>query len=1218
MEATVVQILAKFRADVADFNKRVGEVENQLTRLQKSTNETSRGVQDAFGKMEDAAGAFAQKLGVVSAIAGTAFVAIGMKSFQAAAEVEELDTVMQVVGSTTGVTYQKLLETADAIRDNGIEYASAQQMAIKFAKNSLEVGKAADIARVAQDLAVISQANSTDTANRLTHAVLNLNSMMLRNAGVQTTVAQAVRAYSAENNIAVKSMTTSQKQQAVLNAILKEGAKITGVYTMSMTNAGKVIRSFPRITKQLQVAFGQSLIKPLGPLILQIYELYKNFANLFEEGAALRPVIDALTAVLQKLVDPLTAGVEKAVAFAKNIKPITTSIGEMGAQIQRYLPVIGALGAGLATLGGASLLSKVPVLGDLLGALNPVLVGFTVLVALSPKIRDAFANLFDAVQPSISILGEFLDRLVGIANILISGLAAAINKVADFFRNFTMTVGQSEEALDLLTSVAIAATIVAVGVLIKRMALLIKQKIALFIEIYAVVAALGLFYYAMYKAWNSSENFRKIMIQLTKVMLFFAENAVEGVRMLVSALSLVVRAAANTLIAWGKLTGDTEKVTFGKGILSGIDKVNGMFESFQKTIKNARGEVDKFNKPFKFSDVLQSVQKFIPGMEKIKEIFSGAAAPTDEDTGKDDATSKALAKRLQGIKDALQAYNDYIKYDFAVGFTKSSESARDAVLKSLDSVKRVFDAASEGLEGVALKKIQDTYSKLDKVVRDMIPQAEQIGAAFEKINVELEDATRRLETAIQNRKEAINELSAMMREPFGEPSEIQKGLSSANATVDSIISTYDRLVEVVTKRFTGFDDARKNAVLDYLKTTTGMLVDLAREREKAVKLWEEQKAKLDDLLKEQDSFAKSLASSIKDYGTALVDLSDNNEAAVIKAVKTATGVIITQTKKAASGLDAVTKQLRDRLANIKAFANNIRTLLSRGLDKGYIRQLLEAGPEAAGQLTALLANAGGDQLAEINNLYKEISSTSTALGQEMGNTLYKDQVDALQKMVDASFDKVTDLNNAMTIIRQGMELQLAPLKDFMANLGKDSAQALYDALLAKKNDLITLANSIAAAIAAAMASAMASMGVKGAETPNLIPPEVSAFDTAIKESLEASAAADEAWADATASQTALNTALANLDTKTSEYTTLASQRDALLAQSTALMAILKKQQGASAPTSSKPKGTVSSSGTKSGSTNATLIINSSGGSPSPSQVAAYMAATLKTAKSKRK
>ncbi len=1088
MEATVVQILAKFRADVADFNKRVGEVENQLTKLQKSTNETSRGVQDAFGKMEDAASAFAQKLGVVSAIAGTAFVALGMKSFQAAAEVEELDTVMQVVGSTTGVTYQKLLETADAIRDNGIEYASAQQMAIKFAKNSLEVGKAADIARVAQDLAVISQANSTDTANRLTHAVLNLNSMMLRNAGVQTTVSQAVRAYSAENNIAVKSMTTSQKQQAVLNAILKEGAKITGVYTMSMTNAGKVIRSFPRITKQLQVAFGQSLIKPLGPLILQIYELYKNFANLFEEGAALRPVIDALTAVLQKLVDPLTAGVEKAVAFVKNIKPITTSIGEMGAQIQRYLPVIGALGAGLATLGGASLLRAVPVFGALLGALNPVLVGFTVLVALSPKIREAFGNLFDSVQPSISILGQLLDRIVGIANILISGLAAAINKVADFFNNFTFTVQQSEEALDLLTSVAIAATIVAVGVLIKRMALLIKQKVALFIEIYAVVAALGLFYYAMYKAWNSSETFRKIMIQLTKVMLFFAENAVEGVRMLVSALSLVVRAAANTLIAWGKLTGDTEKVSFGKGILNGIDKVNGMFESFQKTITNARGEVDKFNKPFKFSEVLQGVQKFIPGMDKIKELFSGKQAPDGEDGGgDDDASTKALANRLQAVKEALQAYSDFIRYDFVPGFTKDGETARDTIFKALEQAKKVFEAQAQGLEGAALKKIRDAYDKLDGVVRKMIPQAEQIGAAFEALNQEIEDATRALEKANADRAEAISDLSEMMRMPFGEPSEIQKGLSSANTTVDSIISIYDRLVQVVTKRFSGFDNARRDALLEFLKDTTTALVMLAKEREKAVKKWEEETKKLNDLLVAQKEFGQQLVKTSKDYGRALFDVSQTNETTTIQAIKTATGTIITQVKQASGGLAGVQKQLADRLKTIKDFQANIRTLLGAGLNKDYIRQLLEAGPEAAGALAALLATAGQDQISAINSLYEEIGTLSDSFSDEMASRFYDNQIKIQQAIVDASLADVEKIQAAMDALRISMEERLSPLKDFAAQLGTDTAQALMDALTAKKAELVALAESIATAIATAIAAAFAAINVNTSKVP-LMPP----------------------------------------------------------------------------------------------------------------------------------
>lgn len=1089
MEATVVQILAKFRADVADFNKRVGEVEGQLTKLQKSTNETSRGVQDAFGKMEDAAGAFAQKLGVVSAIAGTAFVALGMKSFQAAAEVEELDTVMQVVGSTTGVTYQRLLETADAIRDNGIEYASAQQMAIKFAKNSLEVGKAADIARVAQDLAVISQANSTDTANRLTHAVLNLNSMMLRNAGVQTTVSQAVRAYSAENNIAVKSMTTSQKQQAVLNAILKEGAKITGVYTMSMTNAGKVIRSFPRITKQLQVAFGQSLIKPLGPLILQIYELYKNFANLFEEGAALRPVIDALTAVLAKLVDPLTAGVEKAVAFVKNIKPITTSIGEMGAQIQRYLPVIGALGAGLATLGGASLLRAVPVFGALLGALNPVLVGFTVLVALSPKIREAFGNLFDSVQPSISILGQLLDRIVGIANILISGLAAAINKVADFFKNFSLTVQQSEEALDLLTSVAIAATIVAVGLLIKRMALLIKQKVALFIEIYAVVAALGLFYYAMYKAWNSSETFRKIMIQLTKVMLFFAENAVEGVRMLVNALSLVVRAAANTLIVWGKLTGDTEKVSFGKGILNGIDKVNGMFESFQTTITKARGEIDKFNKPFKFGDVLQSVQKFIPGMDKIKEIFSGKAAEGDEDTGGgDEGAGKAVADRIQRLKESLQAYSDFIRYDFVPGFMKDGDTARETVIKSLEQAKRVFEAQSEGLEGAALKKLQKTYNQLNDVVRGMIPQAEQIGAAFEALNQEIEDATRALEKANADRAEAIADLSEMMREPFGEPSEIQKGLSSANATVDSIIATYDRLVQVVTKRFSGFDNARRDALLEFLETTTSTLLNLAKEREKAVKKWEEETKKLNDLLAAQAAFGEQLVRTAKDYGRALFDVSQVNETTTIQAIKTSTGVIITQVKKASGGLEGVQKQLADRLKNIKDFQTNIRKLIGAGLNKDYIRQLLEAGPEAAGALAALLTTAGGEQISSINSLYSEIGSITDSFGAEMATKFYDNQIKAQQAIVDASQKDIVALQTAMDNVRKAMEEKLSPLKDFATQLGKDTAQALMDALTAKKAELVTLAESIATAIATAMKSAFDAVNIDTGKLP-VMPPK---------------------------------------------------------------------------------------------------------------------------------
>jgi hypothetical protein len=47
-----------------------------------------------------------------------------------------------------------------------------KKTALKFAQNNLELAKAADVARVAQDLAVIGAMNSTDAFDRLTHAIV--------------------------------------------------------------------------------------------------------------------------------------------------------------------------------------------------------------------------------------------------------------------------------------------------------------------------------------------------------------------------------------------------------------------------------------------------------------------------------------------------------------------------------------------------------------------------------------------------------------------------------------------------------------------------------------------------------------------------------------------------------------------------------------------------------------------------------------------------------------------------------------------------------------------------------------------------------------------------------------------------------------------------------------------------------------------------------------
>ena len=68
MEATVVEVLAKFRAEVGEFNKKVGQVEAQLKALQNTTKRTSEDVSSGFGKMEGAARKFATAAGAISAV----------------------------------------------------------------------------------------------------------------------------------------------------------------------------------------------------------------------------------------------------------------------------------------------------------------------------------------------------------------------------------------------------------------------------------------------------------------------------------------------------------------------------------------------------------------------------------------------------------------------------------------------------------------------------------------------------------------------------------------------------------------------------------------------------------------------------------------------------------------------------------------------------------------------------------------------------------------------------------------------------------------------------------------------------------------------------------------------------------------------------------------------------------------------------------------------
>jgi len=454
---------------------------------QTAFNQASQSAQ-GFQSQVDKTNGMLVALGVGLATVGFAITKFAKTSFTEAARVSEMDVAMTAIGRSTGIGALKLREATKAIKDKGIEMAAAQKMAVEFAQGELDVGQAADVARVAQDLAVVSQKNSTDTATLLTRAIITGNSMLLKSAGVSRQVSEGYTAYAKVLGKTTTELTATERQQATINLILDEGTKVAGVYEAAMQEAGKVLRSFPRLLNDIHVSFGTALVDGFGPAIKAAYDLTKQFDKAIEEGGKFYPIIEALGIVLTDLVSPFTEIIKHAADFIKNFDAGAINVSQLADQLQRILPFVTALAAGLSTMAGKSLLAQVPILGQLVAGLNPVVIGFGVLIAMTPKLRDKVLALGEQVQKLIPPLlavakavmlaaGQFIDEfIVPIAGFLISLLGPAIDFVVDTLGVFASSTETATNFVESLKLALVILTSAYVGLKIAQMAQLAITK----------------------------------------------------------------------------------------------------------------------------------------------------------------------------------------------------------------------------------------------------------------------------------------------------------------------------------------------------------------------------------------------------------------------------------------------------------------------------------------------------------------------------------------------------------------------------------------------------------------------------------------------------------------------------------------------------------------------------------------------------------------------
>ncbi len=243
---------------------------NKLTEDSKKTEKATDGVTSSFNKLRT----------IILAVAAS-YAVLKMAQYikdatMLAARYETLGVVMRVVGNNAGFSGAQMEKFAQGLEKTGISMISSRQALIRMTQAQLDLTKSSELARIAQDAAVIGNINSSEAFTRLVQGIQTAQVEVLRNIGINVNFQKSYLEVAKATGRASASFSETEKAQIRLNAVMKAGEGIAGSYEASMETAGKQVLSLERHVENLKVMFGEAFTPALAEIISQITDNIKS------------------------------------------------------------------------------------------------------------------------------------------------------------------------------------------------------------------------------------------------------------------------------------------------------------------------------------------------------------------------------------------------------------------------------------------------------------------------------------------------------------------------------------------------------------------------------------------------------------------------------------------------------------------------------------------------------------------------------------------------------------------------------------------------------------------------------------------------------------------------------------------------------------------------------------------------------------------------------
>ncbi len=990
-ESPTMEVRARLSAETAQFTRGMAQATQSVAQFQQSSNRL-RGSMVAIG--------------VASGAAGAAIIAFSKRAFSAAARVEELDIALQAVGHSTGIGYKALNDAALAIKANGIEMEIAQKSTLKYAQNNLELAKAAEVARVAQDLAVIGAMNSSDAFDRLTHAIITGRSEVLKSVGIQKSAGQAYAEYAASLGKTTKQLTYTEKQTAVMNMVLKEGARVAGTYEASMTTAGKVLRSFARINNELQVAVGGVLLKAFGPLIFETYETYKAFVKAITGGGAFKNTLTGIQQALVTLITPITDFVRGLKDKIVALNSAEKSVMGIAQSFQMLLPALSAAGAGFAAFAGKSLLHNLPILGNFFTRLKALPIALVAAALASAQFRNGLVKLFQAISPLIPPIAKLFTLLGKIAGVAIAVLGKALEALARGISGLIAFVQRNSQAFKILGYViaavgggflAFKATILAVSIAMKIQAavmtaysfvatalsggigLVTKAQRALnlamaFNPIGLVIGAIVALTIAFAAAWKNSESFREVM---TKVF-----NTVANI--VGKVLGFIFRLFGNLLIAYGNLM-DTNS-TFGKVIAT-------VYGFIWSTI----GKV--------VSGVLEYIKFWLESFVSLME------------------SNETLRKVIETTFNTIIRIFAFATTNIAVGIA--------TILKAIATLIVAFEKVFEVAKGVFSKVVQVVYNF-----------GKGVGSVFGKLASGIGDF---LESTISTVKNWVTTLTNALRK-----------IPIVRDAVDKVLSGFDSLTNFASTKLRNAGQAIEDFFVGSADSSTKSIDGISYTSKKLIegaKGW-------GNYSEGAAGSLSSLANKMLDFQMKVVDFAaEDNGAKIVEALvggaKKTIPVLENMIAKIKMAGELGVEFVMDKLSAGAFKAGEFLIGLADGIESFTEENFVAKLGDAFEGLTEKLKSAlgFGNILEEEKKKLLEFNTKPGGADDALANGI-KDQADLMKKIREAMADGIQSMKDVLQDLQDAAKDFADSLKETIVGFAGLKGVELPDGFIPKAKSLI--------------------------------------------------------------------------------------------------------------------------------------------------------------------